>query len=400
MTLTAPDGGGTLSMQCVWVEDDREISPERLIKLNRLFYKTRKIRSLKNPELGERSLGWEGEGVLGRKPPWYRRLLRRAVWRRWRAWGVAHRRLSLIAMYLAPPVADPESATIAGMIVGSMELRDHPACPQEVFARNVLDLVQRKFPQQECAIAPDFQVRIGDTRVNLTNFYRTYVNSPQNFEEIILPALTTIFQVQGWGEKQTDPGLETVRSRIMPMLYPEEDWQERLPELVATPWVAGLVVLYVVDESHAYWFIRRELMQKWELGSEELHELAIANMQGYFDKHPMDFSLAGDTEGPRLLMPSRPDAYNASRLLSESFLDRLRGVLATPFAVGIPSRDFLVGVSLHSSDAVNHVRKRVAADYRVMDHPLCRKLLLVTLDGVTELAEDGDTNLGESDVAE
>ena len=42
----------------------------------------------------------------------------------------------------------------------------------------------------------------------------------------MLPALTTVVQVQGWGKAQTEPELETVRERIMPMLYPEDVWQK------------------------------------------------------------------------------------------------------------------------------------------------------------------------------
>ncbi|RPI78514.1 MAG: DUF1444 family protein, partial [Planctomycetaceae bacterium] len=259
-------------------------------------------------------------------------------------------------------------------------------CPPEVFTQRVLDLVRKKYPALECRSTPDFQIHVGNSKVNLFNFYRSYVNSPDQLEQIILPALSTVVQVQGWGKSQSDPALDSVRSRIMPMLYPEEVWHERFPDLVGASWVAGLVVLYVVDESHAYWYIRQDLMESWGLNADELHELAVANLGRYFEDTPMEFSLAGENDGPRLLMPARPDAYNASRLLSEPFLARLREVLASPFAVGIPSRDFLVGVSLHSPEAVEHVRRRVADDFKVMDHPLCNRLLLVTHDGVTELA--------------
>lgn len=395
IVFSAPEGG-VLSLQSLWLDSDRALPLARLADYGQMFRRTRRVRNLNDPEIGQRSLAVEGEGVVERRVPWYRRLFRRKDWRRWRIWGAVYEHVNVVAMYLAPASPDPEAATIAGMIVSSLEFREKPACPPEVFTQRVLELVRRKYPALPCQSTPDFQIKLGDSKVNLFNFYRSYVNAPDQLEQIILPALTTVVQVQEWGKSQTDPELESVRRRIMPMLYPETVWNERFPDLVGSSWVAGLVVLYVVDESHAYWYIREELMQGWQISVEDLHEIALENLARYFDDQPMEFSLAGETEGPRLLMPARPDAYNAVRLLSEPFLDRLREVLATPFAVGIPSRDFLVGVSLHSPEAVDHVRQRVADDFKVMDHPLCNRLLLVTHDGVTELA-DADEPLGSDD---
>ena len=62
-------------------------------------------------------------------------------------------------------------------------------------------------------------------------------------------------QVQEWGSAQTKPELETVEERIMPMLYPEAVWQNKFSGFVGSPWVAGLAVMYVVDEANAYWYI-------------------------------------------------------------------------------------------------------------------------------------------------
>ena len=68
-------------------------------------------------------------------------------------------------------------------------------------------------------------------------------------------------------------------------------------------------------------------------------------------------------------------------------LEMLRPALVQgDFAVGIPSRDFFVAISLGSSETVESVRKKVEDDFQNMDHPLSDRLLLVTYDGVTEYA--------------
>ncbi|MFM8288463.1 MAG: DUF1444 family protein, partial [Planctomycetaceae bacterium] len=188
-----------------------------------------------------------------------------------------------------------------------------------------------------------------------------------------------------------------VRDRILPMLYPESAWREMLGETVASPWVAGMVVLYVVDEEHSYWFIRRDLLAGWGWTPERLHGLALRNLELHFETNPMEITIAGEPDGPRLLLPNRPDAFNATRLLSETFLEKLRDELGSPLAVGVPSRDLLVAISLHDEQAVEHVRVRVANDYGVMDHPLCQQLLLITRDGVSRYSNSGDDSPGETD---
>jgi hypothetical protein len=384
--LTAPDKGGVLTVSSFWIDESRAASLEQILDLDRLFPRRRHVRPLKPIDGGNRCIGYEGEALLGGNVPWWRRIFRRKQWRRWRVWCLRYGSVYILALYLQSDRPDHEAETVVSMIVHSIEFREQVACPPEIFAERVLDLAKRKFPLLDCQPAPDFQIKLGESQVNLFNFYRSYINSPEHFESIVLPALTTVVQVQGWGKDQTEPGFHAVRDRIMPMLYPEDVWQERFPNFVGMPWVGDLVVLYVVDESQAYWYIRDDLLESWNLTIEELHEIALGNLNRYFDESPMEFSVAGEEDGPRLLLPSRQDAYNTARLLSERFHERLRAILGSEFAVGTPSRDFFVAVSLESSEAIEHVRKKVEDDFQQMDHPLSNRLLLIARDGVTEFA--------------
>lgn len=384
--LTAPDGGGALTISCFWLEGPEGATIEKLLDLDRLFPRRRRVQSLKAVEAADHCVGFQGETRVDQPGPWWRRILRKKQWRRWRIWCLRCGSVYLLALYLQSGDIDRDAESMAAMIVNSIEFSRPPACPPEIFVQRVLDLARSKFPLLDCESAPDFQIKLGDSKVNLFNFYRSYVNAPAQFEAIVLPALTTVVQVQGWGKEQTEPGLEEVRERIMPMLYPEDVWHEQFPNFVGMPWVGGLVVLYVVDESHAYWYIRQDLLETWGMPIDDLHEIALKNLNRYFDETPMEFTVAGEEEGPRLLIPARPDAYNTSRLLSEPFHEKLRGVLGHEFAVGTPSRDFFVAVSLDSNEAVEHVRKKVEDDFQQMDHPLSARLLLVTQDGVTEYA--------------
>jgi uncharacterized protein YtpQ (UPF0354 family) len=286
------------------------------------------------------------------------------------------------------PVTDPELTTLCRMMLQSIQFADTPAAPPEVFVERVLELAARRYPLLQCRRGEGLQIDVGESTLNLFNFYRTYVRAPDRFEEIVLPALTTVVQVQEWGDAQTRPPLERVRERIMPMLYPETVWQERFARFVGTPWVAGLAVLYVVDEAQAYWYIPEDLLDEWRMTGEELHRLSLENLERYFERHPMELAAAGTDEGPpALLMPVKSDAYNAARIVSGQFTDRLRESVGGDLAVGVPGRDFFVAVSLKSPEMLEHVRGRVKEDFANMDHPLTDRLLLLTTDGACEYCD-------------
>ena len=109
-----------------------------------------------------------------------------------------------------------------------------------------------------------------------------------------------------------NPPLDDVQDRIMPMLYPESVWQEHFAEFVAEPWVAGLVILYVVDEDDSYWYLRDDLIEQWSISLEQLHDIALQNLE---DDDPNVIARLG----ARLqVMPLRP----RSRELLDELLAR------------------------------------------------------------------------------
>lgn len=273
-------------------------------------------------------------------------------------------------------------------------------CPPAEFADRVVRLARARFPLIDCRRVDELQIQFGSSNVNLFNFYRSFVGNPEAFEQIVLPALTTVVQMQELGPDHTSPPLERVRDRVMPMLYPQASWESGFPNFAGLEWVAGLAVLYVVDEAHSYWYIRDELLQRWGIGVDELHQFALENLEAYFQKRtmqlaghpraPTEGASLGPAEevGPRLLMPHSPDAYNTTRLVSSGFQAKVRELLGGDFAVGVPSRDFFVAFSLDSTETTETIRHKVAEDFSSMDHPLSDRLLFVTADGVSEYCAD------------
>ena len=384
LQLTSSDGRVWLTLHCVWLKSNDEDVPESIEGLEKLFPVRRNVHAIPALKIDYPSLGLEGEAILGPETPWWQRVLSHQDWRRWRVWAIRYRTLRLIAIYFQEGEFDPESDTLVRMILESIEFAAHPAEPMDVFAQRALKLAEEIFPDVSIRIENHDSLKLGESTVNLANFYRSYLAAPERFREILEPVLNAFKEVQGWGESKLTPTLDAVRDRIMPMLYPEHVWQNQFKNFVGQQWVAQLLVLYVVDEPQAYWFIRDELLASWKISPDELHDIAMANLETYFENKPMEFAVTGQEMGPRLLLPQRPDAYNTVRLLSSNFQESLREVLGNEFVVGMPNRDFFVAVSMGSDEMIEQIQQKVLQDFGRMDHPLCNKLLLVSQDGVSQ----------------
>lgn len=270
-------------------------------------------------------------------------------------------------------------------VLMSLEVADQPAWPPDIFLKQVLELARQHFPLLQASAARGFSVKLGQSEIGLSNFYRMYLQQPDQFRRIMLPGLTSVVRLQELSPQQLVPTLQDVRTRILPMLSADDD--QRHDERIRTPWVGGLSIGYVVDEDDSYRYVQGQMLQSWSISPDELHDIAIENLQRYSSDNPLEVTVMGDEDTPRMMMPVKPDAYNCSRILDPQFHSRLRNMFGPEFVVGVPNRDFFVAVSLKEKDLIEQVRTRVKDDYSTMHHPLTRRLLLVSADGVSEFCE-------------
>ncbi|WP_437185849.1 DUF1444 family protein [Planctomicrobium sp. SH668] len=388
--LRPPGSDAIIAINTIWVDAENRGPVPSLLNIANQFPQTRNIKSLAADPLIDHSIGvMQGEAVLTPPLGWWGKLWKKDEWRTWKMWGLQRSQLIVVVTLLHPKERDPELEAITHVMLRCLELPEHPADPPEVFATKAADFTRRKFPLIKVELHPDFKLLIDTSILSLTNFYRAYVREPAKFEQILLPAISTAVQVRDWGETELSPPLELVRDRLMPMLYPEEAWKGSHHAIAGETWVAGLVVLYVVDEANSYWFVRRDLMEKWGLSQDEIHEIALDNLMSYFEREPVDLVVnPSPSDVPAILIPSKADSYNAARLLCHSYLSQLRMVAEGDLAVGIPGRDFFMAVSAKSPSMIERIRSRVKDDFRQTDHPLTNRILLVTADGVSELVQD------------
>ncbi|NLF73521.1 MAG: DUF1444 family protein [Candidatus Anammoximicrobium sp.] len=307
-------------------------------------------------------------------------------WRWTQVWLIRHESLLLSVLFCQAGERDPERETLGRLILASLRLAATPADPADVFTERFIAEARRQYPERRIEQTDVLSVRFGDAQLGLSNFYRQYIAAPERFADLANQVLQRAEQLQSISLQRLNPTLDAVRERIMPMLYPQAPWQGQFPQHVGEPWVGGLAILYVVDQPDTYWYIRQELLEKWKLSPEQLHELALSNLTVYWQVTPMHLHVAAGERGPSMVLPAKHDTYNAVRFLCPDFRDQLRGLFDRDFVIGLPSRDFFAATTAQSREHLQHFQQQVRSDYATSDHPLSDRLLQVTADGVSAYA--------------
>tara|TARA_R110002095_G_scaffold1297_2_gene6756 strand:+ start:6266 stop:7561 length:1296 start_codon:yes stop_codon:yes gene_type:complete len=391
LQLSPPDGNATLTISCHWKSVPPNTNSESNLEIDfdQLFVKHRNIQSRGPLAIEHESIGYSGEAIIQKNASWWKGLLAslpgfQKSWHSWNLWLIRERSIQMVVTFFYDPHHSEDFFEAVQVILHSIQLSLNPANPPELFANEVLDLAQKKFPLITSQILPGFRLKFGESEMNLTNFYRAYLTTPESFQKQITTALVTILQINEWGDAQTEPELSQIQDRIMPILLSRESWENNFPNFVGESWIANLAILYVVDESNAYWYIHEKLLRKWNIDQDQLHQIALNNLDRYFDHNQIELICMSKEEGPNMIIQSRPDAYNASQVLSPSFHQQARRFLGSEFLAGVPNRDFLLAISLSESHVIEKIQHNIASDYLTMDHPLTNQLLVVTADGVSE----------------
>lgn len=379
----------TMTLYAAWVDIGEPETAAASFDPSRLFPRVATCNSAAPLVIPGRSRTWTGTSTQPKSTTWWSSIFRKRSSYEWQLWVVEYQEIIVVASLQSQinVVLDKDDVLACEELLNSIVFADVMAKPPELFRNEVIALSQKFFPLLATAASGSFSVKIGESDINLANFYRSYIHKPEQLQKIVLPGLTTVVRLQEWGPDQLMPPLETIVDCIMPMLYPEAEANGSLEDFASIEWVGGLMVMFVLDEDSTYRFVHKKMMEKWGLSIDELEDLAMKNLAEYARDKPLEVTLIGDDDSPRMLVPIAPDAYNSVRLLGETLHGRLRRILGAELVVGVPNRDFFVAVSLKHPDLVGQVRQRVIQDYQTMHHPLTSRLLVISADGVSEYCE-------------
>ena len=248
---------------------------------------------------------------------------------------------------------------------------------RESFVRQVLDIVQAKFPLEQIVTAEQpFSLRINGHVASLENLYRMTQLKPDDLRHQAERWVVELLRAADAPDETAN--LDQVRDRVLPMIIPEAGFSAG--GAVSRPLVAGLAVAYAVDNDRTITYVAPPRFKEWGISVDELHDLAVANLVARSEE--MNAHAAQDDDGKvNLILFQTMDGYDASRLLLPTLHEKLREYLGSPFAAAIPNRDILLCFR-NDEATVDKIRPQVAADYDRMPHQITEKLLLVTLDGI------------------
>jgi len=167
-----------------------------------------------------------------------------------------------------------------------------------------------------------------------------------------------------------------LRERVFPMLKPLKLLatvrERQLPMLVYRPFLADLMITYVIGEGDRAAYINEQHLERWGVAEHELHEQAIENLRRRTDERG-SYTVAG-TEDQRLIILNTLDGFDATRLLLPSLLERWRKEFSGRMVIGVPNRDFLIIFSDSDSAIFANLYRQIQMDAANHEHSLTDQL--------------------------
>jgi uncharacterized protein YtpQ (UPF0354 family) len=172
---------------------------------------------------------------------------------------------------------------------------------------------------------------------------------------------------------------DDIRLRVMPILKPLEllvSVREReLPMLVYRPFLANLMIAYVISEGKRLAYINEPHLERWQVSAHDLHAQAIANLRRCTDEAG---SYTATGEGTQhLIVFNTQDGFDATRLLLPDLLAELRGQFPGRMVIGIPNRDFLILFSDADDTILASVASQIEADATQQANGLSDQLFML-----------------------
>ncbi|MBP1467694.1 DUF1444 family protein [Candidatus Chloroploca sp. M-50] len=172
------------------------------------------------------------------------------------------------------------------------------------------------------------------------------------------------------------PIFNEIGHRVYPMLKPIQLLvairERKLPMIVYRPFLADLMLTYVIDEQASIAYLNDDHLERWDLAEHDLHTTAIANLRQRTEEKT-SYTIAGEGAS-RLLIYNTLDGFDATRLLLANLLERHRIDFPGQMVIGIPNRDFLIAFSDADREILTNIANQIQLDAAQRDHGLTDQL--------------------------
>ena len=230
-----------------------------------------------------------------------------------------------------------------------------------------------------------FRMRIGEIelRLGLDNLYQTYIQRPQLLSEI---EATMLKALRNYNAAREVSNFDDLRTRIFPMLKPisilAHITERGLPMIVYRPFLADLIIAYVIDEPSSVAFINEQHLERWQIGDQILHDTAIRNLAERTNERG-SFTTAGEGS-QHIIVFNTQDGFDATRLLLPTLLSQWRNQFPGQMVIGVPNRDFLICFSDADRSILANVARQVQFDTTNREHGLTDQLFTLVNGEVRE----------------
>lgn len=210
----------------------------------------------------------------------------------------------------------------------------------------------------------------------LEHFYHAYRRSPAQLGSI-LESLEAA--VRSFAPDRGPQLWDELEDRIYPMIKPVEMLAEvaerNLPQLVYRPFMADLIICYVIDEPESVAFVNEEHLKTWGVLESTLYTRAVDNLR-VKTLRPGTAQVYG--EGAEMLfIYAAMDGYDAARILLTEIMAEWDAIVPGRLVIGIPNRDFLVGFSDANPAILQRMALQIAQDATQRDYGLTDQLWTV-----------------------
>ncbi len=204
------------------------------------------------------------------------------------------------------------------------------------------------------------QIYGAPVRVNLLHAYHEYLQDSAQLESILA---TLVKSAQGFKPDYLIKDFAVLSPHIYPMLKPFELLsavrEGNLPLLAYRPFLANLMITYVIDEQDSVAYINEHHLACWQIDRQILHTQAMANLR----QRTAQTAYTSVGEGAqRLFLFHSQDGYDAARLLLSDVLEMWATMLPDHMVVGIPNRDLLVAFSDSNRALFSRVARQIQLD--------------------------------------